>query len=105
MLRSPGPFDSPYENPDPGPGVGAGFGVGVLVYVLSFTVEFFIVTNAAPNVGFGTITSANLIAHLAINGGLIWYSLASERKRFAQGLIISAALVFLLDGLCWDVVR
>jgi hypothetical protein len=78
---------------------------GVLVYVLSFLLVLFIVTNAFPGARFTTYTSANLITHLVINGGLIWNSLASKRNRFAQGLIISAVLAVLLDGACWSVVR
>jgi|ERR1700719_208 hypothetical protein len=97
--------NSPYKDPDPGPGVGAGFGMGVLVYVLSFLLVLFIVTNAFHPSGFTTYTSANLITHLVINSGLIWNSQASKRNRFAQGLIICAALAVLLDGACWGVVR
>jgi hypothetical protein len=97
--------NSPYKSPDPGPGVGAGFGIGVLVYVCSLVVEFFIVSSAFPHTGFNSMTSANLIAHLVIDGGLIWYSLASKRKGLAQGLIISLALTFLLDSACWKMVR
>jgi hypothetical protein len=86
--------DSPYKNSDPGPGIGAGFGTGVLVYIVSLILAIFIVPFEMPHAGFRADTSANLISHLVIFGGLIWGSLAKNRKSFAQGLIICAALGF-----------
>jgi hypothetical protein len=105
MFRSPAPFDSPYEKHDPGPGVGAGFGIGVLIYVVSWFLVTVVEINAFPIATIATYTSANLIAHLLLNGDLIWGSLATYRRSCAQGLIICGALGFLLDSACWGVAR
>ena len=96
---------SPYNRPDPGPGVAAGFWIGVLAYIFSFGFVISVLTRVLPASGFTIITFANLLTHLLLNGGLILYSLGTDRKKFAKGLIIAASIAFLLDSACWGFLR
>jgi hypothetical protein len=96
-------FDPSNKNPDPGPGVGAGFGTGVLTYVALLLLGIFFAFNVFSGYGIGALISTNLIVNLVIDGGLIWHSLANNRKSFAQGLIIYPALAALLDNACWKI--
>ena len=101
MFRAPYPFDFLKGNSDFGPGVGYGFGIGVLVYVASWILVLMVSAAAFPRAVATVYASANLISHVGINGGLIWRALAVKRIRLAQGLMLCAALAFLLDGACW----
>jgi hypothetical protein len=103
MFQSPSLFDPSNKNPDHGPGIGAGFGTGVIVYVVSLFLSISFALDGFRGEGIGAFVSTNLIVNLLIDGGLIWHSLANNRKSFAQGLIICAAIAALLDSACWKI--
>ena len=105
MGQTPGPIDSPPTDPDHGPGVGAGFGAGVVVYVATWVLLVMLADRAFPRAGAAIYAFLLLLSHLLINGFLILRALGNNRDRYARGLIICAALTFILDSACWAAFR